>query len=754
VHIYPTVLQITSGTTSDYGNRVVVAVIGIAILAVATMLAWSAVSLRRRDRRPGTDVQFDLQHAARLLLAGVGVMALAGFMTVLPTNGATNILPVLLRLTAGPLILAGVCALPRASLSGSHRTRVLLDGLMIGTGASTFAWYFLLGPAILTQWGNLHDAIIAIGYPGLDVLMVSVLLIISAKSRRIKPRLWAPLAAASGLLLVSDCLRELTLQSTSSDTDVFASIRLAAMGLFAIGCVLLARSEGVVDLVDTPEEDARLPRPAIEPNSESGKRIWNSLLPYALVPATAALAVYAWQREIDTGITAGVVLGTTILVGLTFFRQLLAGRENQSLYAQAVAAYEQSQAYADSMEQLFDELRRAKEQLQENNGELARANQRLHDQATTDPLTGLPNHRAMVAALDRELDRAARYGRPCSVIFLDLDHFKALNDSCGHLCGDAVLRDIIHPIQRGLRAQDVAGRWGGEEFIIVLPETDIDHAIAVAERVREQVSRHRFAAVGGTRLTCSIGVASYPSEAGRRDDLIESADKAMYAAKRLGKNQVRSAADPTTMAFQTDIGGTNSREETTTWGIVEALTTLVRAHDAGEDAGSVEIADLAMRVAAKMGLSATDIRTIGLAARLHDVGMVSTPHDSSGAYFTTSGTVDLRASVHPVVGADIVSRIPSLAMLAPMVRGHHERWDGSGFPDRLVGERIPMGARIIAACDFYVSMVHPRGAAAGLPPQVALRELATRKSVEFDPAVVDALVKTVDLPTARIARAS
>src|SRR5581483_4726861 len=144
------------------------------------------------------------------------------------------------------------------------------------------------------------------------------------------------------------------------------------------------------------------------------ERIWNSLLPYALVPATAALAVYAWQQNYDSTITTGVVLGTTILVTLTFVRQLLAAKENHQLFQEAADAYQQSLAYAENMEQLYRELRRAKEQLQENNGLLAKANQQLHDQASTDPLTTLPNHRAMVAALDHELDRAARYGRPCS----------------------------------------------------------------------------------------------------------------------------------------------------------------------------------------------------------------------------------------------------------------------------------------------------------------------------------------------------
>ena len=224
-------------------------------------------------------------------------------------------------------------------------------------------------------------------------------------------------------------------------------------------------------------------------------------------------------------------------------------------------AYQDSLAHSVRIQVLNDELNRTKAQLQSNNEALSRANLSLKAQATTDPLTSLPNHRPMTMALDQELERSQRYSRPCSILFLDLDHFKALNDSCGHLAGDTVLREMVTPIVQGLRSADVAGRWGGEEFVVLLPETDIEDALIAAERMRQLVSRHSFSIAGGGHLTCSIGVASYPFDANSRDELIEAADRAMYAAKRLGRDQVRAAVDPSVIGFLSEIRRGSSREK-------------------------------------------------------------------------------------------------------------------------------------------------------------------------------------------------
>ncbi len=168
-------------------------------------------------------------------------------------------------------------------------------------------------------------------------------------------------------------------------------------------------------------------------------------------------------------------------------------------------------------------------------------NQRLEALATTDPLTRLLNRRALYDRLAAEVERAKRYEKDLAVLVLDLDHFKSVNDSLGHLVGDSVLAEVGGIVQANVRAMDLAARYGGEEFVIVLPETGREGAFTYAERVRERVAAHEFSGPRGTiRLTVSIGVAHLAAaDAFTPQDLIARADEALYRAKAGGRNQVR-----------------------------------------------------------------------------------------------------------------------------------------------------------------------------------------------------------------------
>jgi diguanylate cyclase (GGDEF)-like protein len=165
------------------------------------------------------------------------------------------------------------------------------------------------------------------------------------------------------------------------------------------------------------------------------------------------------------------------------------------------------------------------------------------ERAYLDPLTGLYNTRYLYATLDHEISRCARYGHDLSVLFLDLDRFKDVNDQHNHLIGSAVLVETAHLIERKIRQVDSAVRYGGDEFTIVLVETTQAGAINVAERIRESVAEHVFQEAAGLsiRLTCSIGVASYPADGKQARELIEASDVAMYHAK-VDRNRVRTAS--------------------------------------------------------------------------------------------------------------------------------------------------------------------------------------------------------------------
>ena len=391
----------------------------------------------------------------------------------------------------------------------------------------------------------------------------------------------------------------------------------------------------------------------------------------------------------------------------------------------------------------------AREGLRVARDELQAAHDELEALAITDLLTGVPNHRALVAALDQELERARRHSHPCAVLFVDLDHFKALNDGFGHAAGDAALRELGSLVRSCLRSVDTLGRWGGEEFLALLPQTNEQAALVVAERIRSEIAAHVFSAGGGMHLTSSLGVAIYPDDAGDRSGLVEAADLAMYTAKKLGRNQVRSASDPTTISLEAYVR-TGSREEAALTGAVESLTMLVEARDQYTGEHTNDVALLAMQLALVLGLDATEARMIGLAGRLHDLGKVAV-HD---AVLQKPGSLTDEEwklmRTHPIVGAEVVSRMPALRVLAPIIRAHHERWDGHGYPDGLAGESIPLGARIITVVDAYSAMTTNRPYRKASSPAWALLELQRCAGTQFDAKVVAALehVLSADLEMA------
>ena len=372
--------------------------------------------------------------------------------------------------------------------------------------------------------------------------------------------------------------------------------------------------------------------------------------------------------------------------------------------------------------------------------ESATLREELRLQATHDVLTGLPNHRALVAAIDHELERARRNGRRFALAFVDLDHFKALNDTLGHGVGDSALRETGEVIKASLRAVDIVGRWGGEEFVVLLPETESVGALRAAERIRAAVAKHRYESAQGSHLTCSIGVATHPEDGTDRDGLVASSDRAMYAAKQLGRNQVIAAGDPAATALSIDTNS-SSREQQALLGTVEALAAVVDARDSYTAAHSVEVATLSQRLAVSVGCNAKETHLIGLAARLHDIGKIAIPDailNKPGRL--TKGEWQI-ITKHPAIGAEIAGRIPALRAITPLIRAHHERYDGTGYPDRLADETIPLGARIIGPADAYNAMITERPYGDKRSPTEALKELRRCAGSQFDPSIIDALVR-------------
>jgi two-component system cell cycle response regulator len=611
-------------------------------------------------------------------------------------------------LGAYPFLMCGILLLPRQALSAASRARVLLDGLMVMTAMATFSWYFVLGPTYIEADGTIFAKALGVAYPLWDLVLIYCLLLLSRHFGDIaQRRAGSLLSLGLTIVVVTDSIFDYqTLHHTYATGGLLDLGWPVGYGLVGLGAVAMRLA-----LAGSTNRGADTAGPARE------GRLWQALLPYALVPAVGVLLFHAWRVRGDEMMEAGIDVGGLLLLGLVLLRQVLALLENRQLYARLSDAYREMAV---------------------NNETLATANQRLEALATIDPLTDLPNHRAIVARLDQELERAWRYGQPCAILFLDIDHFKTLNDNYGHAAGDAALHEFGAIVRGALRSVDTLGRWGGEEFAAILPQLDGTAALAVAERVRVAIAGHTFLAGGGLRLTCSLGVAAFPHDVERRDGLIDAADRAMYAAKRLGRNQVRAVTDPAVTALMVT-GTGDSREQTALIGTVEALAVLVEARDRYTGQHTHEVAALAMRLAVALGCDAAESHMIGLAGRLHDVGKVAMPDAilQKPGRLTAEEWALMRT--HPSVGADVVSRVPALRALVPTIRGHHERWDGGGYPDGLSGEAISLGARIVAVADAYGAMTTARPYQPSRPPELAIAELRRCAGGQFDPAIVVAL---------------
>ena len=214
----------------------------------------------------------------------------------------------------------------------------------------------------------------------------------------------------------------------------------------------------------------------------------------------------------------------------------------------------------------------------------------------------------------------------------------------------------------------------------------------------------------------------------------------MYAVKHFGRNQVRAANDPAVLALFPAIHPEGGREEAALVGVVQALVALVEARDHLTGQHSHQVAALALQVALALGWPTSEAQMLALAGQLYDIGKVAIPE----TILQKPGTLTAQEwdvmRTHPMVGADVVSHIPALRPLAPIIRAHHERWDGQGYPDQLAGEVIPVGARILAAVDAYLTMIVDRPYQQASAPAAAVAELCRCAGSQFDPQVVDVLV--------------
>jgi len=368
----------------------------------------------------------------------------------------------------------------------------------------------------------------------------------------------------------------------------------------------------------------------------------------------------------------------------------------------------------------------------------AEARARLAALAATDHLTGLANHRTFQERLAQEVMRASRHGRRFSLVLIDIDHFKRVNDDLGHQVGDAVIREAARRLNVLARAGDLMARVGGDEFAWLMPEAGGMEAWRAADRAREAIAAEDFSGIG--HITISAGVCDL-DQAPQQSELFRLADGALYWAKQHGRD-VAFLYSPEVVEVLSDA---EHAERLTRLQALQSIRVLARAVDAKDRSTrqhSERVAEVARVLADILGWTAEDASALRDAGLVHDVGKIAVPDAILFKPDRLTPEEFHRVTAHAALGAEIVADVLSPAQVS-WVRGHHERWDGRGYPDRLGGEAIPEGARILTLADAWDVMTSARPYGAPLARDDALAECRRCSGTQFWPVTVEALERAI-----------
>ena len=382
----------------------------------------------------------------------------------------------------------------------------------------------------------------------------------------------------------------------------------------------------------------------------------------------------------------------------------------------------------------------------------------LHDQlrraAVTDGLTGLYNHDHFNRLLETETGRARRYGHPLALIMLDLDHFKAINDTFGHLAGNNALEGAARVLRDGVRDVDIVARFGGDEFAVILPEARSPDAATVAERIRGAMADAlRVSAIHGHVLTGSFGIADSDDPRGQNAaGLVDLADRALYAAKHRGRNQI---------AFGADVGEAPEvseqikidqlewlRRRLTTLSVqakevyIQSVSSLLQTLDEKDPftaRHSVNVAFYAQQLAEQMGCSKATVKSVYNASLLHDIGKVGVPDRILMKRGPLTPLEHMVLEQVPLIGTRIVDHLRILESEIQIIRHQREHYDGNGFPAGLQGNQIPIGARVLLVADAFDAMTTERVYRPRRTIDEAYAEIESLAGKQFDPRVVTTL---------------
>jgi diguanylate cyclase (GGDEF)-like protein/putative nucleotidyltransferase with HDIG domain len=356
--------------------------------------------------------------------------------------------------------------------------------------------------------------------------------------------------------------------------------------------------------------------------------------------------------------------------------------------------------------------------------------------ALTDPLTGLGNHRHFHERLQRDLDKAQSEGFCLTLLLLDIDNFKQVNDRFGHPVGDGVLAQLATRLRQG----GEAFRLGGDEFALLLARRDEHEGLSIAQSIIDRIGDTELE--HGGKVSISAGIATYPQHGVERSELVRVADSALYLAKEHGKNCAR-VYRPDLLELAELRRLAEGPDRAARLRAAASLAHAVDVRDAYTGSHSYMVGEIAGRVARRMGLEAEDIELTRLAGSLHDLGKLAIPEEILRKPGPLNEAERLVLERHPQIGFRMLDSL-GVEPVASWVLHHHERWDGRGYPDKLGEDQIPLGSRILFVADAYDAMTSERVYRRKLSHDSAIDELERCAGTQFDPHVVAAFKAEFD----------
>ena len=397
--------------------------------------------------------------------------------------------------------------------------------------------------------------------------------------------------------------------------------------------------------------------------------------------------------------------------------------------------------------------------------------QAVRDQAVTDALTGLYNRRYFEEALEKEVQRAKRQQQPFSIIGIDLDFLKKINDTHGHFYGDLAIKTIADVLKANARSVDVPARIGGEEFDALLPGISSDGAMIAAERIRSAIEKTEIDTIG--HITGSLGVATYFEHTDNVEELLELTDQAMYTSKREGRNRVTLAKPISETSWQeiavntfVDILSKNripmakhlskelclklqapaNKDEMTNESLYTVADVLTKLYNPMHSSGVIKNKVLmAASLAKRFDLPKEEIDNLKVAVLLYDIGNLMLPQDILQKATPLTDEERDKIKNHPIIAArEILKPISYIQDVLPIIEHHHENWDGSGYPNKMSKDEIPLTSQIILIIDEYFALIEPRPYRAKLSSRDALEIIKSDAGKKWNNTLVKEFISLIE----------